>query len=85
VFYRGLGPQGTPLIAASVQTTPEFHVGSRTTLFDVTSYEGATPHANYDIAPDGKNFVMVRQGQLSEIVMVQHWSEEVRRHGAAPN
>jgi serine/threonine-protein kinase len=84
LFYRGSAPQGTPLVAVSLQTSPELRVVSRTPLFELAGYEGATPHANYDVTPDGKSFVMVRQGQLSEIVMVQNWTEEVRRRGEAP-
>ena len=82
LFYRGTGREGTPLIAAALQTTPELRVLSRTTLFDVSVYEGAIPHSNYDVGPDGK-FVMVYQGRLSDMVVIQNWIEEVRRRGAA--
>jgi hypothetical protein len=44
-------------------------------LFNVASYEFAIPHANYDVFPDGKSFVMVRQGrpgQSAEIVYLQN-------------
>jgi hypothetical protein len=73
--------QGTSLIAAALQISPEFRVLSRTPLFDVEPYEGASPHANYDVAPDGKGFVMVHQGQLSQIIVVQNWQDEVRQRG----
>ncbi len=79
LFYRGFDQLGTPLIGVSVQTAPEFRVLGRTPLFDVSEYEAAVPHANYDISPDGKGFVMVSQGRLSEMVLVQHWIEELRR------
>ncbi len=84
LFYRGFGVQGTPLMAVSVQTTPSFRVLSRAQLFDVSDYEPATPHANYDVGPDGR-FVMVNQGRLSDIVVIQNWTEEVRRRGAGSN
>jgi serine/threonine-protein kinase len=80
LFYRGFGAQGTPLVAVAVQTTPAFRVVSRTELFDVSDYEPATPHANYDVGPDGR-FVMVHQGRLSDMVVIQNWTEEVRRKG----
>jgi Tol biopolymer transport system component len=83
LFYRGFGPQGTPLVAVAVRAVPEFQVLSRTTLFEAADFEGAQPHANYDVSPDGRSFVMVRQGPLSEIVLVQNWPEEARRRGAA--
>jgi serine/threonine-protein kinase len=79
LFYRGVGPQGTPLMAVALQTAPELRVLSRTPLFVLAAYEAANPHANYDVAPDGKGFVMVHQGQLSQIILVQNWTEEVRR------
>jgi hypothetical protein len=78
LFYRGFGRQGTPLIALTVQTSPEFQVLSRRELFDASEYEGSVPHANYDVGPDGR-FAMVYQGHLSELVLVQNWTEEVRR------
>jgi hypothetical protein len=82
LFYRGITPQGTSLIAAALQTVPEFRVISRTPLFDVEPFEGASPHANYDVAPDGKGFVMVHQGQLSQIIIVQNWQQEVHQRAA---
>ncbi|MEX2179214.1 MAG: hypothetical protein WD801_10920, partial [Gemmatimonadaceae bacterium] len=82
LFYRGFGVQGTPLMAVPVQTSPSFRVLSRAQLFDVSDYEPATPHSNYDVGPDGR-FAMVLQGRLSDIVVVQNWTEEVRRRGAA--
>ena len=83
LFYRGYGVQGTPLVAVSAQTSPAFRVTARRELFDVSDYEPATPHANYDVGPDGK-FVMVHQGRLSEMVVIQNWIEEVRRRSANP-
>ncbi len=82
LFYRAFGGTGTPMIAASVRTDGAFKVLTRTTLFDAAEYEAATPHTNYDVMPDGR-FVMVHQGRLSEIVIVQNWTEEVRRRSAA--
>jgi serine/threonine-protein kinase len=75
LFYRSLGPREPQLIAAAVESRSEFRVLSRTALFDVGEYEWATPHANYDVMPDGKSFVMVRMGRLSEFVYLQNWME----------
>ncbi|MEX1186426.1 MAG: protein kinase [Gemmatimonadaceae bacterium] len=82
LFYRGTGREDTPLMAVSVQTAPEFRVLSRTPLFDVSVYEAAIPHSNYDVRADGK-FVMVYQGRLSDMVVIQNWTEEVKRKGRA--
>ena len=83
LFFRGFGDRGSPLIAAVLLTTPELRVTSRTTLFDVADYEAAAPHANYDVMPGDREFVMVRQGRLSEMVVIQNWPEEVLRRGTA--
>lgn len=81
LFYRGFGERGAPLMAVTVQTSPEFHVVSRTELFDVSDYEAAVPHSNYDVGPDGR-FALVYQGKTSELVLIQNWPEEVRRRRA---
>ncbi len=78
LFYLGVGDNSTPLIAATVETGAEFKVTSRKPLFSANEFEGATPHSNYDVMPDGR-FVMVRQGKLSEIVIIQNWKAEVKR------
>jgi len=82
LYYRGFDQLSTPLIAASVRTSPVFAVVSRTPLFDMSEYEAAVPHANYDVTPDGK-FVLISQGRLSEMVLVQNWTDEIRRRSGA--
>jgi serine/threonine-protein kinase len=66
------------LVAATVERSPEFRVLRREQLFGVGDYETSTPHANYDVGPDGR-FVFVRQGRLSEIIYVQNWTALVPR------
>jgi dipeptidyl aminopeptidase/acylaminoacyl peptidase len=56
LFYR----RGPSLIAASVRAGPAFTVLGRTELFSNPEYEVDPTHANYDVAPDGRHFVMVR-------------------------
>jgi len=82
LFYRGFGEQGAPLIAVSLETSPAIRVVSRTALFDASDYEASTPHSNYDVGPDGR-FVMVHQGRLSEMIVIQNWPEEVRKRRSA--
>ena len=74
LFYRSLGPAEPQLIAARIETSPSLRVVSRTPLFPVTDFEAAVPHANYDVMPDGRSFVMVRQGRLSQFVYLQRWT-----------
>jgi len=72
LFYRGIGGREAKMVAAAVQTQPEFRVTNRTNLFPVTEFENATPHANYDVLKDGR-FLMVRQPRVSELVYVLNW------------
>jgi serine/threonine-protein kinase len=82
LFYRGFDQLRTPLVSATVETSPAFAVVKRIPLFDMSEYEAAVPHANYDVTADG-GFVMVSQGRLSDMVVVQNWPEEARRRGSA--
>ena len=83
LFYRSLGPQQPQLVSAAIEKHPTLRVLSRTPLFDVDEYETAVPHANYDVMPDGRSFVMVRMGRLSEFVYLQNWKELLPRRSAA--
>jgi serine/threonine-protein kinase len=74
LFYRTVGTGDPQLMSASIETSPSLRVASRTPLFSVADYEPAIPHANYDVFPDGRSFVMVRQGRLAEFVYVQNWA-----------
>jgi eukaryotic-like serine/threonine-protein kinase len=75
LFYRSGGGSEPMLLAAAVETGAQLRVRSRTSLFNVASYEFSVPHRNYDPFPDGRTFAMVRQGQpgqLAEVVYVQN-------------
>lgn len=37
------------------------------------------PHANYDVSPDGKTFVVVGHNPASRIVVIQSLQELIRR------
>jgi eukaryotic-like serine/threonine-protein kinase len=81
LHYVGFGRQGVLMMEAAFQASPEFRVTGRRELFDISNYERAVPHANYDVAPDGR-FAMVYQGRIGEAVVIQNWPEEVRRRSA---
>jgi len=72
LFYRSGGGAEPKMVAAVLVGG---RVQSRTELFTVGRYEFATPHRNYDVFPDGKSFVMVRQGtpgQQAQVVYLQN-------------
>jgi serine/threonine-protein kinase len=75
LFYRSGGGAEPFLMAAAIEAGPSLRVRSRTPLFSVASYEFATPHRDYDVFPDGRSFVLVRQGQpgqQAEVVYLQN-------------
>jgi hypothetical protein len=78
IFYRRLGAN-PELVAAAVDTRPGFRVVGRTSLFPDRVYEIATPHANYDVSPDGRSFVMIRRSSADRMVVLQNLPELVRR------
>jgi len=79
LFYRA----GGWLMAARVVTAPSFAVLGRDTLFDAP-YTSDLFHPNYDVAPDGKSFVMIRPvEQDRQLIMVVNWIEELRQRTSA--
>ena len=74
------------MVAASVQTSPEFAVTGRRDLFTRTRM------FRYDVDPEGGRFVMVLPTdtvpfastiRLPRLVMVVNWIEEFRRRAEA--
>jgi Tol biopolymer transport system component len=75
LYYRA----GGWLLAARVVTAPSFAVLGRDTLFDAP-YTSDLFHPNYDVAPDGKSFVMIRPvEQDRQLIMVVNWIQELRQ------
>ena len=74
LFYRGQAAGSVSLIAASISTSPHLDVVSRSPLFYVDDMPGAIPHANYDISPDDRTFVLVRRSPATRIVVIQNLS-----------
>ena len=69
--------------AAPITATPSFSIGTPRKLFAGTfTLSGGS--RSYDVAPDGRRFIMVKPGEQpplpeSQIVVVQNWSEELKR------
>jgi serine/threonine-protein kinase len=74
IFYR----TGSKLVAAKLQFDAEPSVVNRTSLFDVSAYDAAAPHANYDVSPDGSWFVFARRSGTNHIVVLQNVPELAR-------
>jgi Tol biopolymer transport system component/tRNA A-37 threonylcarbamoyl transferase component Bud32 len=73
LFYRGFSAEGHPMLfAASVGAGPGFTVADRQPLFSLADYVGTQPHANYDVSPDGRTFVMVRRSPSTRVMIIQN-------------
>ena len=79
LFYRRPTGGAAHLMVAELVFAPEVRVLKRTMLFDASEYEPAQPHPNYDVAPDGQSFVMLRRSPATHIVVIQNVLELVRR------
>jgi Tol biopolymer transport system component len=77
LFYR----QGErSLMSVSVQVTPTLRFGvPRQVLQD--SFGSETFYANYDVAPDGRRFIAIRDlnAGVPSFIVVQNWHEELKR------
>ena len=72
---------GNGVVAAALSTTGRVEVLTRTLLFE-GPFETWPYHALYDAAPDGRDFVMVRRGEVVEdgqLVTVLNWSTELQQ------
>jgi eukaryotic-like serine/threonine-protein kinase len=76
LFYRTLSGY---LMAAEIAPAPELRIMRRTRLFAARDYELAQPHANYDVTPDGRTFVMVRRAPVMRLTVIQNLPELIRR------
>lgn len=73
IFYRA----EQKMMVATVATAAGFRVTGRSVFLDDRFMMARSPHANYDVAPDGKH-LLVLQGQLDPRLFVVHnWVREM--------
>ena len=73
--------QGDALMVATVDTKRAFRAERPHRLFS-GAYDGEGRLGEYDVAPDGRRFVMIEDDEASalrELTLVQGWFEELRR------
>ena len=79
LFYRN----GDKLMVVEVTTEPTFAPGSPKALFEGQFYTSGDGNTNYDVAPDGQRFVMIKdsaeQQESGQINVVLNWFEELKR------
>ncbi len=74
LFYRT--PQGMTVV--EVETDSVFSMGSRRVLFSDEAYAANSNHPAYDVTPDDRQFVFVKNAAARELVVVLNWFEELR-------
>ena len=69
------------IIGATLQTSPVFTVLARDSIMSLLPYNMSTPvHASYDIAPDGRHFLLLRPLRNDNgLVIVHNWKTELRK------
>jgi eukaryotic-like serine/threonine-protein kinase len=83
LFFESMGA----LMRVSVTNSPTFAAGPPSRLFDVRGFLiPGTPGRLYDIAPDGRRFLMTKTSRAADapapparLILVQHWFEELKR------
>jgi eukaryotic-like serine/threonine-protein kinase len=79
LFYHG----GDAAMAVRVETDPEFKPEKPTVLFRGTySRDGGSPMPCWDISPDGKRFLMIKEAASEaprKINIVVNWFEELKQ------
>ncbi|MGK2963178.1 MAG: hypothetical protein ACSLFK_13720, partial [Gemmatimonadaceae bacterium] len=70
---------GGNLVAVDVPAGPAFAPGIPKVLFSVLPYRSARNRQQYDVSPDGRRFVMIRNlaGSAAEVVYVENWFGEL--------
>jgi len=80
LFYRS----GDKMMSVDIATQPGFAAGKPRMLFEGRYEPAPFPIANYDVAPDGQRFLMVKpsesaEGAPTQINVVLNWFEELKR------
>ena len=75
LYYR----QGDKLMEAALTTTSELSVSGRRLLF-TQRFVSDGGHTFYDVSPDGKSFVFLKDNDAqAQLVVVLNWDEELRQ------
>ena len=78
LFYRN----GDRMMVAAVRLSPAFSVAQRTELFR-SAFPSNPFHAQYDVAPGGRHFVLTQGPQTSsDLVVVLNWFDQLRAPAA---
>ena len=75
------------MMSVAVDTTRGFTAAAPVELFDASAYYLGSIGRNYDVAPDGKRFIMIRDTAgdqaTQSLTVILNWTEELRRRAPA--
>ena len=83
LFYRN---GRSELVSAEVRAGASFSVGAQKVLFSVTPYLDLGLLQSYNVSPDDRRFLMVREGapsQVSELILTENWLQELKARAAS--
>ena len=70
------------MMVVPIQTSPSFNAGKPRLLFEGRFQAGFPGQPNYDVAPDGRRFLMVEsewEPTVTKLNVVLNWFEELSR------
>ena len=73
------------MVSAEIRPGTTFSVGEQRVLFSTTEFAGGSGIHTYAMSPDGRRFMMLREGesiQQSELVLAQNWLQKLKARGA---
>jgi hypothetical protein len=76
LFYKS----GDQLMVVPVVPGPTLTLGIPRALFSVTGYASARNRQQYDVAPDDRRFIMIKEPENTggEVVYVENWFSELK-------
>lgn len=82
IFYRN----GDKMMAIATETEPAFRAGTPVVLFEGKFHRPDVAFAQYDVAADGKHFVMIQDVESgpTQIHVVLNWFEELKQRVPSP-
>jgi serine/threonine-protein kinase len=80
LFY--LSPAGNRLMSVAVKPGATFAFDQPRPLFATAAYAPGNSTPPFDVSPDDKRFVFLREttpSERTELIVVQHWTEELKQ------
>ncbi len=78
LFYRSANEQ---LMSVAVHPGPTFSFEQPKPLFSTANYVNINPVPSFDVSPDDKRFLFLREtapDERNEVIVVQNWTEEMK-------